>query len=260
MSTRIEFLGVATYRITNGQGKVILIDPFLDGSPVCPIKAQDLERVDLLLVTHLALDHMGDAEHIAKRFGCPVCCGGEVRHWLLKRGVAPDKVRAMCWGLQVVEAGIRVRSVISMHTSARVMPEDGQFLSGPPMGFIVYPDPGVRIYHAGDTAIFSDLKLMGELYRPSIGLIGCSLPSVDFQISHGYGVLHEPEMTAHEAALAALWLKLEYVLANHYFQAGGNPDVERFMTLINNLHSDEGPVAKPIIQNPGDVFIYPPES
>ena len=256
METHIEFLGVATYRITNREGKVILIDPFLDENPVSPVKVKDLDRVDLILVTHLAMDHMGDAEAIAKKFGCPVCCGGEVRHWLVHRGVPGDNVRGMCWGLQVVEAGIRVRSVVSMHTSARVM-DNGQFISGPPMGFIVYADPGVRIYQSGDSAIFGDLKLIGELYRPNIGLIPCTLPSEEFLVAHGHINLHMNEMTAEEAALAALWLRVEYALPCHYFKAAGNPDVERFLALVNNLHSDEGPVAKPIVLEPGDTFVYP---
>lgn len=258
MATHIHFLGAAAYRITNSEGKVILIDPFLEENPVSPTKVKDLERVDLVLVTHLALDHMGDTEEIAKKFGCTVCCGGEVRHWLVHKGLAPEKVRGMCWGLQVVEAGIRVRSVISMHTSARVM-DDGQFISGPPMGFIVYPDPGVRIYHSGDTAIFGGLKLIGELYRPNIGLIACTLPPAEFLAAHGYSEIHANEMTADEAALAAQWLGVEYALASHYFRAAGNPDVERFVTILNNLHSDESPLVKPVILEPGDVFVYPPE-
>ncbi|MFQ5340488.1 MAG: MBL fold metallo-hydrolase [Anaerolineae bacterium] len=259
MATHIQFLGVASYRITNNEGKVILIDPFLEENPVSPLKVKDLERVDLVLVTHLAFDHMGNTEEIAKQFGCPVCCGAEVRYWLAGKGVAPAQLRGMCWGLQIVEAGIRVRAVASMHTSARVT-DEGQFISGPPMGFIVYPDPGVRIYHSGDTAIFGDLRLIGELYRPNIGLISCTLPPADYLAAHGYGEIHANEMTADEAARAARWLGVEYALANHYFRAAGNPDVERFVTLLNNLHSDGDPVVKPIILEPGDVFVYPPEA
>ena len=258
MATKIEFLGMAAHRIINSEGKVILIDPFLEENPVSPIKVEDLERVDLILVTHLAFDHIGNTEEIAKKFGCPICCGPEVGYWLTHRGVAPEQIRGMCWGLQMKVAGIRVRGVTSMHTSARVT-DDGQFISGPPLGFIVYADPGVRIYHSGDTAIFSDLKLIGELYRPNIGLIGCTLPPVEFLAGYGYRDLHANEMSADEAALAAQWLGVEYALANHYFQASGNPDVERFADILNNLHSDDSPGGKPIILEPGEAFVYPPE-
>jgi L-ascorbate metabolism protein UlaG (beta-lactamase superfamily) len=257
MTTHIEFLGMAAHRIINSEGKVILIDPFLEENPVSPIKVKDLERVDLVLVTHLAFDHIGDAEEIAKKFGCPVCCGAEVVFWLAHRGVPKEQLRGMCWGLQVIAADVRVRGITSMHTSARVT-DDGQFISGPPLGFIVYADPGVRVYHSGDTAIYSDLKLVGELYRPNIGLIGVGLPPDEFLEAHGYTGLHGNEMTADEAALAAQWLGVEYALANHYFKAAGNPDVEQFTTILNNLHSDDSPVVKPIILEPGDVFVYPP--
>ncbi len=161
MATEIYFLGGAAYRILNNEGTIILIDPFLEENPVSPIKIRDLKRVDLILVTHLAFDHMGDTEELAKTFGCSVCCGPEVRYLLMRKGVDSDQLRAMCWGLQLVEAGVRVRSVASMHTSAAVL-EDGQFISGPPMGFIIYADPGVRIYHSGDSdspiCLFTDYQ------------------------------------------------------------------------------------------------------
>jgi L-ascorbate metabolism protein UlaG (beta-lactamase superfamily) len=66
-------------------------------------------------------------------------------------------------------------------------------------------------------------------------------------------------MSPHEAALACLWLGVEYALTNHYSRAKGNPDVEKFLTLINNLHSDTGPVVKPVVLEPGEVWYYPPE-
>jgi L-ascorbate metabolism protein UlaG (beta-lactamase superfamily) len=146
-----------------------------------------------------------------------------------------------------------------MHTSARVT-DDGQFISGLPIGFIVYADPGVRVYHAGDTAIYSDLNLVVELKRPNIGLIGVGLPPAEFLEAHGYIGLHGNEMTADEAALDARWLGLEYALAIQYFKAAGNPDVERFTTILNNLHSDDSPVVKPIILEAGVVFVEPPEA
>ncbi len=64
MTTQIEFLGLAAYRITNSEGKVILIDPYLDENPSSAIKVKDLERVDLICVTHLAFDHLGDTESL----------------------------------------------------------------------------------------------------------------------------------------------------------------------------------------------------
>jgi L-ascorbate metabolism protein UlaG (beta-lactamase superfamily) len=144
-----------------------------------------------------------------------------------------------------------------MHWSFLEYP-DGSFISGPPMGFIVYPDPGVRAYHSGDTSIFSDLKLFGELYQPNIALIVVSMPDSGQLQKHGVPESFCGEMSPHEAALACLWLGVEYALTNHYSKAKGNPDVEKFENLVRNLHSDEGPVVKPVILEPGGVWYYPP--
>ena len=257
MATQIQFLGMAAYRITNSEGKVILIDPYLNENPTTPVKVKDLERVDLICVTHLAFDHLGDTEEIARRFNCPVCCGAETKFWLTKQGLPARNVYGIAWGIQAIIAGLRVRGVISMHTSARVTP-DGQFISGPPIGFIVYPDPGVRIYHTGDSAISAEIKVIGEVYRPNIALLGLTLPPDKFLNDHGHFGLHMNEMTGDEAALAARWLGVEYALACHYFSPENNHDVEKFVTILKNSHSDDMPAIKPVVLEAGDVFVYPP--
>lgn len=89
MSTRIRFFGVAAYELVTPDGKRILIDPFLDENPGSPVRSDALERVDLVLVSHAASDHLGDAEAIATRTGAPVVCGGEVKAYLTARGGVP---------------------------------------------------------------------------------------------------------------------------------------------------------------------------
>ena len=254
--TKFEFLGNAAYRITNREGKIILIDPFLNESDCAPIKAKDLDHVDLVLVTHGAWDHLGDTLEIALKFQCPVVCGGEVRNHLVKHGgVDPAKVRAMCWGLQVVEAGIRVRSVTSMHWSFIECP-DGSFISGPPMGFIFYPDPGVRVYHSGDTAIFSDMKLIGELYKPNIGLLcACNL-EMEYMESLGLQDFSGNEMSGDEGAMAAMWLGVEYAIICHYLDPEGKEDVKKFFNFLERRQSDVVSPVKPISLCPDDVFEY----
>jgi len=167
MSTRIRFFGVAAYELITEVGQHILIDPFLDENPGSPIKSAELLRVDLILVSHAAVDHLGDAESIARRTGAPVICGGEVRAYLMAKGIPGEQIRATTWGIAVEVAGIKVQPLECHHWSQIRMP-DGTFASGVPMAFIVYTDPGVRFYHYGDTAIFSDLKLQAELYQPTL--------------------------------------------------------------------------------------------
>jgi len=76
--TRFRFFGVAAYEIVTSLGQHIIIDPFLDDNPGSPVKSKDLERVDLIIVSHAAVDHLGDTEAIARRTKAPVI-------WLVTR-------------------------------------------------------------------------------------------------------------------------------------------------------------------------------
>src|SRR3954471_16480116 len=109
MSTRIRFLGVAAYEIVTSGGRHILIDPFLDENPGSPVRSDELEQVDLILVSHAAFDHLGDTEAIARRTGAPVVCGGEIKAFLTARGIPAEQIRATTWGIAVEVAGIRVQ-------------------------------------------------------------------------------------------------------------------------------------------------------
>jgi L-ascorbate metabolism protein UlaG (beta-lactamase superfamily) len=248
VTTKLRFFGISAFEITNSRGTRVLIDPYLDANSASPIKTDDLDKVDLTLVTHAAYDHLGDAGKIAKKFKTPVICGADVRAHLIKQGVAPEKLITTIWGLTIELAGVKVRSVESRHWS-NVIEADGTYYSGPPMGFIVYADPEVRIYHSGDSALFSDLKLIGQLYRPNIGLINVSLgPLQDSPYLTG-------EMTPYEAALAAQWLGLDYVIPTHF--ATVDSHVDAFLELMNNMSSDSKPHVKPVLLKPGEVFTYP---
>ena len=133
--------------------------------------------MDLILVHRTAAsDHLGDADKIALRTGAPVVCGGDVKAYLKAKGVPGTQIQATIWGVRVAVAGFDIFPVECHHWSQIRLP-DGQYVTGVPMGFIVEVDPGVRFYHYGDTAIFSDLKLMGELFRPNIGALGMAQPT-----------------------------------------------------------------------------------
>jgi len=251
MSIEIRFLGIAAFEVTLADGRVVLIDPCLNDNPAAPVTAEELSRVDLLLVTHLAADHLGDAAVIAKMHRCPVVCGKEVKYYLECCGVDSDQFRTVPWHGQVNPLGIRVRSVPSMHASAGLAP-DGKWLCGAPMGFILYADEGCRIYHSGDTAIFGDLQLIGQLYHPTIGLMcACELEQ-EYLLSLGLQDHYGNEMSGDEGALASRWLGLEYAICCHFLDPDGRPDVEKFVAI---LESGEGP--RPVVLRPGEAFTYP---
>ena len=252
MSTRIRFFGVAAYELITEAGQHILIDPFLDENPGSPVKSAELPRVDLILVSHAAVDHLGDTESIARRTRAPIICGGEVRAYLMDKGIPGEQIRATTWGIAVEVAGIKVQPVECHHWSQIKMP-DGSFASGVPMAFIVYTDPGVRFYHYGDTAIFSDLKLQAELYQPTIGCIGIANPQ---EILHRYpmpGQMLTAEMSPLEGALAAQWLQLKTVLPCHYI----NPDcaeVREFERLLILAEEAGAKVPRSIVLKPGETI------
>jgi L-ascorbate metabolism protein UlaG (beta-lactamase superfamily) len=222
--TRIRFLGVAGYEIVSSDYR-ILIDPFLSGSPSAPCRPEDLEVPDVVLVSHAAYDHLGDAAEIASRTGAPVVCGGDVRLILMERGVPSAQIRPTVWGLVVRVGGVIVRPVECHHWSMGTL--DDRPVTGTPLAFIVEPEPGVRIYHYGDTAIF-DMRLFGELYRPNVGIFGCTDP-VELP-DEGAGELLTGEMDPDEAAYAAEMLGVDVAIAAHYLSP--TPAVEEFLRRV----------------------------
>jgi L-ascorbate metabolism protein UlaG (beta-lactamase superfamily) len=254
-ATRIRFLGVAAYEIVTRAGKRILLDPFLSGNPGAPVACDSFDGVDLVIVSHAAPDHLGDTEAIDRRYGCPVVCGGEVKAYLVAKGIPAGQIMATTWGIRIEVAGIEIQPLECHHWSQITMP-DGAFASGVPIAFIVYPDEGVRFYHYGDTALFSDLKLQGEIYRPTIGCVGIANPHEVVARLNLPGRLLTAEMSPYEGALAAQWLGLQTVLPCHYIDPD-DPDVRAFDGHLAELARQGKPVPRSLVLKPGDWIAIP---
>lgn len=254
-STRIRFFGVAAYEIVTRDGRHVLVDPFLDENPGSPVKHDAFERVDLVIVSHAAFDHLGDTEQIARRYRCPVICGGEVKAYLMAKGVPAEQLRATTWGIRVEVAGIEVQPVECHHWSQIRMP-DGTFASGVPMAFVIYADEGVRFYHYGDTAIFSDMKLQAELYAPTIGCVGIANPQEILHRNPMPGRMLTAEMSPYEGALAAHWLGLQTVLPCHYINPD-DPEVAEFERHLAALTASGKRVPRSLVLKPGDSIEIP---
>lgn len=252
-SAKLRFFGVAAYELIDTAGRRILVDPFLDDCPGNPVKSADLEKVDLVVVSHAAVDHLGDTEKIAKHHGCPVICGGEVKAYLMARGVPGQQIRATTWGIRVRVAGVEVQPVECHHWSQIRMP-DGTFASGVPMAFVIDLGGGHRFYHYGDTALFSDMKLQAELYRPTIGAIGIANPQEILGRFPMPGEMLTSELSPREGILAAQWLGLKMILPCHYINPRGDAHLAEFQKLHAEAKRRGEPIGESVVLSPGDWF------
>jgi L-ascorbate metabolism protein UlaG (beta-lactamase superfamily) len=156
MATQINWYGHNCWSIETA-GSTILLDPFLDQNPTAPIKAASA-KADYILVSHGHFDHIADAASIAQRTGAAVLANFEVGKWLVKQGVAEDKVTGMNPGGGVKQPYGRVKMTLAQHSSS--LP-DGTY-GGVPGGFILTLSDA-RVYFACDTALFLDMKLIGTV-------------------------------------------------------------------------------------------------
>jgi L-ascorbate metabolism protein UlaG (beta-lactamase superfamily) len=154
MSVKITWLGHACFAIES-DGKHLLVDPFLNDNDKAPVNADDVQA-DFIFLTHGHFDHVTDAPRIAKRTGAAVLSNYEVSVWVTKQGVAQDKAVGMNPGGWVKQPFGRAKFTIAHHSSS--MP-DGSY-GGVAGGFLIETG-GKRIYFAGDTALFLDMKLIG---------------------------------------------------------------------------------------------------
>ena len=235
MTTRIRYLGVAAYEVVGPTGRVLL-DPFLRGNPVAPCGPDELERPDVILVSHAAADHMGDAAEIAVRTGAPIVCGTDTAAVMREHGVPPEQIRTTVWGIQVEVGGVHVRPVECHHWSQAHL-ASGVAITGTPLSFIFETEPGVRVYHFGDSAIFSDMRLIAELHHPTVGLIGVSQPKSLLPLFNaGAGRVLTGEMNPDEAARAAEMLGVQYAVATHYVDVD-DEDVDAFLAAVPRYDS-----------------------
>jgi L-ascorbate metabolism protein UlaG (beta-lactamase superfamily) len=165
---KITWLGHATFRIQTPKGKIILVDPWIMHNPACPEKEKDVKSVDVMLITHGHGDHIGDAVEIAKKHtpkvvGIPELCG-----WLEKKGV--KQISMMNKGGTQQVGDIKVTMVHADH-SCGIQDGDQMVYGGEACGYVIEFENGLKIYHAGDTNVFGDMKIIRDLYAPDIAML-----------------------------------------------------------------------------------------
>jgi L-ascorbate metabolism protein UlaG (beta-lactamase superfamily) len=167
---RLSFtwLGHATFLFQSPGGKRILIEPWVASNPACPEASKQIGPLDLILITHGHSDHTGDAASIARATGAHVIANYEVCLWLEAKGI--QNTAPMGQGGTQHIGDIAITMVNAVHGSSVV--EDGRVVGlGQAAGYVIRFEDGVTIYFAGDTDIFGDMRLIGELYRPTIAFL-----------------------------------------------------------------------------------------
>lgn len=177
----VQWLGQAAFKITSPGGKVIMIDPFITKNPKTPAEHKDLAKlgkVDLILVTHGHGDHVGDTVELAKMTGAKVLINADMGRTFATLGWLEMKqmVRFNKSGPVKPVDGITVTMTHAEHSSevAWNNPDTGKQEmkpGGEPAGYIVELEDGYKIYHAGDTGVFMDMKFIGEYYQPDLALL-----------------------------------------------------------------------------------------
>jgi L-ascorbate metabolism protein UlaG (beta-lactamase superfamily) len=164
----ITWLGHATFIITTPGGKRIVTDPWLEGNPMCPPDRQRIDKADLILLTHGHSDHSGSVVAVARATKAPVIAIHELSLWLERKGL--HDVKGMGIGGTISVAGLQVSMTPAVHSSS-VVENDAIVYLGEPTGFVVQTENGRSFYFAGDTALFGDMRLIGEMYSPEIAFL-----------------------------------------------------------------------------------------
>ncbi|MGD8505254.1 MAG: metal-dependent hydrolase [Candidatus Bathyarchaeota archaeon] len=184
---RITWFGHAAFKIEIA-GKIVLVDPWLDGNPTSPVKSSEVTQADIVYITHDHGDHLGDAFDICRRTKSAFVATFELGNYAEENGV--ENVVGLNVGGSVEIEGVKLSVTQAFHTASK----------GAPTGVVIEGEDKT-IYHAGDTALFGDMRLIGEIKRLDVAMIPIG----------GYYT-----MGANEAAEAVKMLKPKAVIPMHY--------------------------------------------
>jgi L-ascorbate metabolism protein UlaG (beta-lactamase superfamily) len=196
---KVTYLGHSTFSLTTPSNQVALIDPWVATNPRCPDSHKKLSRLDVIFLTHAHQDHFGDLLELAKQFKPQIVAIFETCIWLESKGFENETNPMGKGGSQKV-GGFEVTMTHAFHSNS-IIDQNHLVPAGEPSGLILRMPGGFTLYHAGDTALFGDMKLIGELYKPDVALL---------PIGDRY------TMGPREAAYAIRLLGVKHVVPMHY--------------------------------------------
>ena len=194
---QITWLGHATFELRFDSCEVLLFDPWIEGNPSFP-KGYELKRVDAIAITHAHFDHANDVIPVAKKFSPKTVAIFETASYFEKKGV--ENTVGINKGGTVDLGFVKLTMTHALH-SCSIKDGDNLLYGGEAAGYVLTFKDGRSAYFAGDTALFGDMALIAELYRPQLAF----LPIGDHFT-----------MDPRQAAYAARMLKVKTVIPMHY--------------------------------------------
>lgn len=221
---KLTWFGHAAFKIEIAE-KIVLVDPWLNGNPASPVKASDITKADVVYVTHDHGDHLGDAIDICRRTDATFAATFELGTYAEEANV--KRVVGLNIGGSAEVEGIKLSIVQAFHTASR----------GAPTGVIIEGE-GKTVYHAGDTGLFGDMRLIGEIYKPDVALIPIG----------GYYT-----MGAKEAAEAVRLIKPKAAIPMHY---GTFPVLARSADEFVESVREKTLEVKVVVLKPGESYQF----
>jgi L-ascorbate metabolism protein UlaG (beta-lactamase superfamily) len=166
MAGTLTWLGHSSFRLTSPEDVRIYVDPWILSGP-CPEVERNPERIDVIALTHGHIDHAGDVPALAERYSPEIIATVELHDHFMRSGIHVGHELGANKGGTVEYSGVRFTFTHAVHSSSSA---EGQYL-GEAAGIVVTLEDDTAVYFAGDTGVFSDMRLIGELYRPTVAVL-----------------------------------------------------------------------------------------